>query len=94
MALVFMGLTRCALCGEVLTDSDAIKGLPPMSDTQHPLHEYFDAGFHAQCFDNWDKKEEALRILEEDRQKYINSDSFKEMVAKHGKPKWLNAIDE
>ena len=93
MALIMIGSTTCALCNEVLTDTDTIKGLPPMSDTQHSLHKYFDAGFHARCFDNWDKKEEALRVLEEDRQKYLNSDSFKTMVANYGKPKWLEGTD-
>jgi hypothetical protein len=93
MALIILGSTTCALCGEVLTDADIIKGLPPMSDTRHSLHQYFDAGFHAQCFDNWNKKEEALRILEEDRQKHVHSDSFKAMVAKYGKPKWLEGMD-
>jgi len=90
MALLFLGSTKCALCGQLLVDGDDISGLPPLADMQHPLHKYFDAGFHASCFTNWGEREEALRVLEEERQKYINSDYFKEMALKYGKPKWLD----
>jgi hypothetical protein len=93
MALILLGLTKCVLCGEVITEGE-VRGLPPVSDTQHALHKYFDAGFHAQCFDSWDKKEEALRVLAEDRQKHIESDYFKPMIAKHGRPKWLDETGE
>jgi hypothetical protein len=89
MALLFIGSTTCALCGQLLLDKDDVAGLPPLADKQHPLYKYFDAGFHASCFNNWDEKEAALRILEEERQKYIKSDYFKEMALKHGKPKGL-----
>ena len=93
MALLFLGSTTCALCGQLLLDIDDVAGLPPLADTQHYLHKYFDAGFHASCFANWAEKEEALRVLEEERQNYVSSDYFKEMVAKHDKPKWLDTTD-
>lgn len=39
-------------------------GLPAISNTNHHLYEYFDRGFHLQCFENWDKKEEAFHLIE------------------------------
>ena len=93
MALIFLGLTECALCGKVLQESDAVTSLPPIADEQNPLYKYFDAGLHTQCFENWDKKEEVLKVIKEEKQKFINSDYFKEMVSKHGKPKWLDEME-
>lgn len=93
MALIFLGLTECALCGKVLQEGDEVTSLPPIGDTQHPLYKYFDAGLHTQCFEKWDKKEEAVRIIKEAKQKFINSAYFKEMISKHGKPKWLDEMD-
>ncbi|HYF03139.1 MAG TPA: hypothetical protein VEC36_07175 [Patescibacteria group bacterium] len=69
---------------------EEITGLPPISDTEHPLHKYFDCGFHLQCFEKWDKKEEIFKLIKEERQKFKESEYFKEMAAKHGIPKWLD----
>jgi hypothetical protein len=93
MAIIFTGITQCALCGETLKDGDDITGLPPSSNTEHPLYKYFDCGFHSHCFDNWDRKNELLEMIKGERQKFINSDYFKEMVAKYGKPKWLDETE-
>jgi len=93
MALIFLGTTECALCGKVLQEGDEITSLPPIGDKQHPLYKYFDAGLHTKCFENWDKKEEVLKVIKEAKQKFLNSDYFKEMVSKFGKPKWLDEIE-
>lgn len=93
MALIILGLTECALCGKVLQEGSEVTSLPPIADRQNPLYKYFDAGLHTQCFENWDKREEVLGIIKEERQKFINSDYFKEMVSKYGKPKWLDEVE-
>jgi len=90
MALIFLGQTTCALCGKLLMKGEDIKGLPAISNTEHPLYSYFDQGFHSHCFDNWDKKEDVLNLFREEKQKFMNSDHYKEMAAKYGKPKWLD----
>ncbi len=69
MALIFLGTTKCALCGQTLMEEDDVTGLPAIADKSHPLYEYFDCGFHLTCFDNWDKKEEALKTFEDEIQK-------------------------
>ena len=58
MALIFLGKTKCALCGKILIDGDEIIGIPPISDIAHPLYEYFDTGMHKLCHNTWDKKDE------------------------------------
>ena len=93
MALISLGQSTCALCGQLLMPDEELTGLPPMSDTSHPLYPYFDGGFHLQCFENWDKKEEALNLLKEDKRKFKNSAYYKEMVAKYGIPKWAEKDD-
>ena len=62
LLLVFLGLTECAICGKVLREGNEVTSLPPIADKRHPLYKYFDAGLHTQCFENWDQKEEVLRI--------------------------------
>lgn len=84
MALLFLGSSVCALCGKLLLDGENITGLPAITDREHLLYKYFDSGFHTQCFDNWEKKEEVLKIIKEEKQQFKNSDYFKEMTAKYG----------
>lgn len=73
---------------QVLSTKEDIMELPPISQTGHPLYQYFDCGVHIKCFDSWNKKAEALKIIEEEHQKFISSDYYKDMVKKYGKPKW------
>jgi hypothetical protein len=90
MALIIIGETKCAICGNVLEEGQDITGLPAASHYTHPLYKYFDTGFHLKCFENWDKKDEIKKIIKADREDYKNSDYFKEMEAKYGYPKWID----
>jgi hypothetical protein len=72
---------------------EEVTGLPAISNTPHPLYEYFDSGFHLQCFEKWDKKEEVLNLLRDEKREYKNTEHFKEMAAKHGIPKRLEEDD-
>lgn len=93
MAIIILGSTKCALCDKLLQQGEDVSSLPPISDIPNPLYKYFDAGLHTRCFENWDKKEEVLRIIKEENQKFLNSDYFKKMVSKYGKPKWLDEME-
>jgi len=93
MALIFLGRTACGLCGKILMEGEQITGLPAISNTEHPLYSYFDQGFHLQCFEKWDEKENALNLIKEEKQKFMNSEYYKEMASKYGKPKWLDEQD-
>jgi hypothetical protein len=50
MALIFSGSTACALCGKTLQQGEEITSLSPISDKQHPLYQYFNAGLVKQRF--------------------------------------------
>ena len=93
MALIFLGSTKCVLCDELLLQGEKVSSLPPISDITNPLYKYFDAGLHTQCFENWDKKEEVLKVIKEENQKFINSDFFRKMVSKYGEPEWLDDME-
>ena len=93
MALIFLGLTECAICGKVLQKGEEVTSLPPIADKQNPLYKYFDAGLHTTCFENWDKKEVVVKVIKEAKQLFLDSDYFKEMVSKFGKPKWLDEME-
>jgi len=90
MALIILGQTACALCGKLLREGEAITGLPAISNTEHLLYKYFDQGFHLECFEKWDKKENAQDLIKAEKQKFIDSDYYKQMVSKYGKPKGLD----
>lgn len=63
MALIFIGHTQCIVCNKMFVEVDVIIGLPPISDTANPLYEYFDAGVHKSCYDQWDIKDEIESII-------------------------------
>lgn len=86
MALIFLEHTRCGLCNEILHSDELITGLPPSANTEHILYKYFDQGFHQTCFDNWDKKEEVLNLIAEEKLKFEQSAAYKEMQMKFGTP--------
>jgi len=86
MALIFTDSTTCILCNCVIKAGDEIAALPPLSDNTHPLYEYFDCGFHQDCFDAWNKKDEALALAAAEKKDFENSDYYQEMIKKYGPP--------
>jgi len=90
MAITLIGKSRCPLCGEILNAESSIISLPAISDVSNPLYHFFDSGIHESCFEKWDKKSEIDAILKDERIKYASSGYYKEMLAKHGKPKNSN----
>ena len=93
MALIFLGLTECVLCGKTLQKGEEVTSLPPIGDKSHPLYKYFDAGLHKQCLEKWDRKEEVSAVIKVENQKFINSDYFKDMISRYGRPKWLDITE-
>jgi hypothetical protein len=50
MALLFLGQSECALCGNILQDSFDLRGFPPLtSNMNDPLFIFSDAGVHESC---------------------------------------------
>ena len=88
MAIIFLGITQCALCDKILKEGDELVSFPAISDNTNPLYRYFDAGFHKSCFENWDRKNEMQAILEKQQEEFESSDFYKEMLSKDGKPKY------
>lgn len=72
MALIFLGSSKCSICNKVLNVDDEVIGLPPISDTGHPLYKYFDTGIHKSCYETWDKKEEIEALANKEKQDYRN----------------------
>ena len=70
MALIFIGSTKCAICEHILEANDNVIGLAPISNREHRLYHYFDKGYHEQCFDQWCHREEALALVEAEKQKH------------------------
>ncbi|MHC4985394.1 MAG: hypothetical protein ACYTFO_04475 [Planctomycetota bacterium] len=59
MALIALGVTRCALCEEILTDRDDIVATTHfIADQGDHLWRYSDAGMHKTCFLQWKHKAE------------------------------------
>ena len=85
MVLIFLGKSLCPLCGRLLLKGEQLTALPAIADTTHPLYDYFDAGFHQTCFDQWDGRE-ATREARLNRQLWEASPEYAQLVAEFGKP--------
>ena len=54
MALIFRGLTRCAICNAVIEEGDEIVATPHfIFDGDDPFWRYSDAAMHRACFMEW-----------------------------------------
>ena len=85
MALILLGSTPCGLCGKLLLEGEEVIGLPAVSNLTHPLYEFFDQGFHLECFEKWDKKDEVLKVIEAERREFQKTNYYKVMVKKYGR---------
>jgi hypothetical protein len=66
MAMIFRGITTCALCGNVLRDGDEIVATSHfIGDETHPLWPYSDAGMHKGCFLAWESRPDFVRLFNE-----------------------------
>jgi len=53
MALLFIGKTRCPLCGEIIEEGQKVVAFPPFIENQlDPLWVFNDSALHAECFNN------------------------------------------
>ncbi len=86
MAIIIENSSTCGLCGKILSSNDELIGLPPISNADSPLYEYFDRGYHKSCFESWDKRQEIDLILQVEKQQFGATDYYKEMESKFGKP--------
>lgn len=85
MALIFLGKSPCPLCGRLLLEGEPLTALPAITDTTHPLYDYFDAGLHQTCFDQWDSREAAREAVRLNRQRWEASPEYAQQVAEWGK---------
>jgi hypothetical protein len=62
MALLFLDLSICGICGHVLRREEELVAFPPFEgNEQDPMYFFSDAGFHAACFLTHPLKDEAVR---------------------------------
>lgn len=60
MALIFLGKSKCSLCGMVLEEGQDITAFPAfVSNELDPLLLFNDAAFHRECFNNHPLAKEA-----------------------------------
>jgi hypothetical protein len=50
MALVFIGKSRCDVCGEPICKGEDYVGFPAFLPKKHRLWKYSDGVFHSKCF--------------------------------------------
>lgn len=66
MALIFLGLTPCVICGAKLDTGEDITGFPPFVYNQaDPLLPFHDAGAHLACLEKHPFGREAMRRVDE-----------------------------
>lgn len=68
MAMIFLGRSRCSLCGEVRESDQEIRGMPAiglgdprrLTNEEHPFQRYVDSGMHLDCFLEWPESERVV----------------------------------
>lgn len=63
----------CRLCGEPLRAGEDLASLPALADTSHPLYDYFDQGFHQNCFARREHREATLTAVCTHQQHFAES---------------------
>lgn len=59
MAILFLGASRCSICGEVLVQGQPIVATTHfIADPADPLWRFSDSGMHAACFAVWEHRDE------------------------------------
>lgn len=65
MALVFLSLTECILCNEVIDASRPYIGFPPFTgNTKDPLYRFSDCAVHESCLQSHPSCQQVLSILD------------------------------
>ena len=84
MALIFKDKSICGICGKPLSGKEVVR-LPAIGDVSHELYVYFDQGFHARCFDKWDKKQEVMETITLEKLRFHDSGYFQALFNKYSK---------
>ena len=63
MAIVIRGVTRCPVCGGVLSEHDAVVGFPPVVFRESDAKRMSDAAAHESCLTSEHFSEAALAEL-------------------------------
>jgi hypothetical protein len=64
MALVLVGLSKCAICGEVIDTMDGCVATPAFVERQSdPMWQFSDAPMHRECFANWERRSEFVQAF-------------------------------
>ena len=54
MAIIFHGLSTCAVCNGILQKDEVVLGFPHfIVDDKHPLWRFSDSAMHKACFATW-----------------------------------------
>ena len=58
MAMIFLGKSKCPLCGEVLESGQELVATTHFIESpEHPLWRFSDAAMHYTCFQLWEHRE-------------------------------------
>ncbi|MBR9861456.1 hypothetical protein GYB22_12080 [bacterium] len=86
MALIFQGCT-CSICDRIIEEEQEIVAWPAFLNEDHTLWKYSDSAMHKRCFDQWNKKDEFIRLYK--TRIDLNDPYLVEMIEKQGIPEWL-----
>ena len=92
MALISLGSSTCSICGEVLHKDQEMITWQAFLTPNHPLWKYSDTGMHAECFEQWEHKEEFEHLSKYQPSLDINDPYTKDMIENHGMPDWIQKI--
>jgi len=59
MALVIIGMSKCSICGKVISKDDEILATTHfIADEKDPLWRFSDSPMHRACYERWEHRDE------------------------------------
>jgi len=92
MATIFLGSSRCSICGEILHENEELVSWKAFLNKDHELWEYSDSGMHKSCFDAWEHKEVFEHLSRYDPLLDFEDPKTKEAIKKEGLSDWMKAV--
>ena len=68
MALVFLGKSKCSICGLVLESNQDVTGLPHLLPPDDPLWKFSDSAMHCACYEHWEHRIDFESIVHKHRE--------------------------
>lgn len=94
MAIIIKGKSTCPLCGEIFaTGEKTVATMPFIENISHHLWRYSDAAMHYECFQNWECREEFVRMFNQGVGRVVWNNATRQVMDSDGTISVINESD-